>query len=185
MHTIIAYHTATRASALADYGLDRKNMTGFSIRTKTKADKAWSVDLLTAHWGSPQVVSRGRVHVADALPGLIAEFEAQRVGLLTYQLDGDGCEVVSLNSLLEKRGVATALLEAVTEVAAQAGCRRVWLVTTNDNLPALRFYQKRGFRLSALHPDAMRKSRELKPEIPERGLADIPIRDEIELEKRL
>ena len=137
------------------------------------------------HWGSPQVVSRGRVHTADALPGLIAEFEAQRVGLLTYQLEGDGCEVVSLNSLLEKRGVATALLEAVTEVAAQAGCRRVWLVTTNDNLPALRFYQKLGFRLVAVHRDAVEKSRELKPEIPFVGMDGIPIRDEVELALRL
>jgi Acetyltransferase (GNAT) family len=64
----------------------------------------------------------------------------------------------------------------------EAGCRRVWLITTNDNLRALRFYQRRGFRLVAVHPDALARSRELKPSIPEIGLDGIPLRDELELE---
>ena len=160
-------------------------MSAVSIRTKTDADHTWSVDLLTTHWGSPRIVSRGRIHAAETLPGFIAEIDGERAGLLTYHLEGDSCEIVSLNSLLEKRGIATALLEAVIEAAAHAGRRRVWLVTTNDNIPALRFYQKRGFKLSALHPGAMQAARERKAEIPERGWADIPIRDEIEMEKEI
>ena len=160
-------------------------MSAVSIRTKTEADQDWSVDLLTTHWGSPRVVSRGRVHAADALPGFIAEYNGKRVGLLTYHLKGDSCEIVSLNSLLEERGVASGLLKAVIEVAALAGYRRVWLVTTNDNTAALRFYQKLGFRLVAVHRDAVEKSRELKPEIPFVGMDGIPIRDEVELALRL
>ena len=73
----------------------------------------------------------------------------------------------------------------VRAAAVAAGCRRLWLITTNDNLPALRFYQRRGFVLAALHRDAIAASRRLKPQIPLLGLDNIPIRDELELEMAL
>jgi N-acetylglutamate synthase-like GNAT family acetyltransferase len=92
------------------------------------------------------------------------------------------CEIVTLNSLLEKQGVASRLLEAAENTAVQNACHRLWLITTNDNIPALHFYQKRGFRIAKIHLDAIQKARELKPEIPEFGWGDIPIRDEIEFE---
>ena len=79
-------------------------------------------------------------------------------------------------------GAGTALIEAVAGAARAAGCARLWLITTNDNLRALRFYQRRGFRLAALHRDALARSRELKPSIAEIGLDGIPLRDELELE---
>ena len=70
--------------------------------------------------------------------------------------------------------------------AARAGqCTRLWLITTNDNLRALRFYQRRGFRLAALHRDALETSRRLKPSISEIGFHGIPLRDELELERSL
>jgi GNAT superfamily N-acetyltransferase len=87
-----------------------------------------------------------------------------------------------MNSLAEGIGVGTALLKAVKTVAAFAKCKRVWLVTTNDNTFTLRFYQKRGFQIAAVHPKAVERSRELKPEIPTNGVDGIPVRDEIELE---
>jgi ribosomal protein S18 acetylase RimI-like enzyme len=65
--------------------------------------------------------------------------------------------------------------------ALQAGCSRLWLITTNDNLIALKFYQKRGFQLIAVHPDALAESRKIKPSIPQFGMHGIPLRDEIEL----
>jgi ribosomal protein S18 acetylase RimI-like enzyme len=105
-----------------------------------------------------------------------------RLGLLTYRFEDDACEIVSLNALTRGRGVGTALLSAAREVAADAGCRRIWLVTTNDNTPAMRFYERRGFRQSAVYRDALDRSRVLKPEIPEIGLNGVPIRDEIEYE---
>jgi hypothetical protein len=50
---------------------------------------------------------------------------------------------------------------------------------------ALRFYQKRGFVLVAVHRNALEQSRKLKPEIPLIGDDEIPLRDEIELEMML
>lgn len=145
-------------------------------------DRGWVARFLHERWGSARMVSRRRVHQADALPGFVAMREDKPVGLITYRIDGDECEIVSLDSAIEGVGIGSALIQAVREVAAPAGCRRLWLVTTNDNMAALRFYQKRGFVLVAVHREALVDSRRLKPEIPLVGLDGIPLRDEIELE---
>jgi ribosomal protein S18 acetylase RimI-like enzyme len=95
---------------------------------------------------------------------------------------GDECEVVTIRSLREGRGIARALLDAVREAARAAGCRRLWLITTNNNLRALDVYQRWGLDLVALHRDAVAESRRLKPSIPERDGRGIPIAHELELE---
>jgi len=154
----------------------------FRIRSGTERDNAWVTRLLNEHWGSCEIVTRGTIHPADRLPAFIAESDDERVGLITYRIEGDQCEVISLNSLRESGGIGTALLDAAKHAAADAGCRRLWLITTNDNLAAIRFYQKRGWSLVAVHRGAIAESRKLKPTIPEIGIDGIPIRDEIELE---
>lgn len=130
------------------------------------------------------VASRGRLQDASLLQGFVAEDGGRPAGLATYRIDGDDCEVVSIYSAREGRRAGTALLEAVG-AARVAGCTRVWLITTNDNLHAIRFYQRRGWDLVALHRDGVARSRELKPEIPERGEEGIPVRHELEFELRL
>jgi GNAT superfamily N-acetyltransferase len=122
------------------------------------------------------------MHHAAELPGFIATHYSKPVGLVTYRIDGNECEIVTMNSLLEGIGIGSALIAAVKNVAAEAGCKRLWLITTNDNTAALRFWQKRGFLLVAVHRNALEQSRRLKPEIPLIGNDGIPLRDEIELE---
>ena len=145
-------------------------------------DREWALRLVEEQWGSTKIVTRGRVHDADALPGFVARIEGEPAGLATYRISDDECEVLSLDSVIEGQGVGTALIDAVKDAAVQSGCRRVWLITTNDNLHALRFYQKRGFVLAAVYPNALEQSRRLKPEIPLTGIDGIPLRDEIEFE---
>jgi len=111
--------------------------------------------------------------------------EGRPIGLVTYRIDGDECEITTLNSLVEGIGIGSALVAAIKDAAVSAECKRLWLITTNDNLPALRFYQKRGFLLVAVHRNALQQSRRLKPEIPLVGRDGIPLRDEIELEMLL
>ena len=144
--------------------------------------RSWAQNLLTERWGSHFVVTRGRVYEADRLPGFVAFIEGKPKGLTTYRIINEECEVVTLDSLIGGIGIGTALLDAVKRVAEMRGCQRIWLITTNDNLSALKFYQKRGYRLAAVHRDALTRSRQLKPSIPEIGLDGIPLRDEIELE---
>ncbi len=152
------------------------------IRPLEPHDREWVARFIANQWGSAQIVTRGRVHSADHLPGLIAWEGGSRVGLVTYLVDGNECELTSLNTIRDGVGIGSALLDAVRDAAISASCRRLWLITTNDNLHALRFYQKRGWRLVAVYPNALEQLRRLKPEIPLIGLDGIPLRDEIELE---
>lgn len=155
---------------------------GARTRPLTDDDRDWARAVLTERWGAPRVVSRGRLIQADELEGFVAEVEGERCGLLSYRVARMQLEIVTLDALSQWQGVGTALLEAAEAHARAADCRRLWLVTTNDNLPALRFYQRRGFVLSALYRGVLDISRKLKPTIPEAGLHGIPLQDELELE---
>ena len=155
-----------------------------TVRPLGDRDREWVRTKLREVWGDA-VVSRGRLHDPAALPGFVADTGGERVGLATYRIEGGDCEVVTINAFPKGGGAGTALIEAVATAARHAGCRRVWLITTNDNLRALRFYQRRGFELVAVHRRALDRSRELKPSIPEIGLDGIPLRDELELELSL
>lgn len=133
-----------------------------------------------------QVARRGELVDAMRYPALIAEGDGKLAGVLTYVLNGQACEVLTLHATVSRRGIGTALLEAVERIAGAAGCQRLWLITTNDNIDAMRFYQRRGFRMAGLYADAVTESRRrLKPGIPDIGDYRIPIRDEVEFEKLL
>ncbi|MCK5453749.1 MAG: GNAT family N-acetyltransferase [Calditrichia bacterium] len=157
-------------------------MSPIGIERISAAHKTWIEKILTLYWGSTRLVSRGKIYDGSNLPGFIAYIDQEPVGLCTYQTVHNQCEIISLNSLKENLGIGSTLITEVIKVARRDKCKRVWLITTNDNLQALGFYQKRGFVLVHIHPDAIKKSRQLKPEIPLRGQNDIPIRDELELE---
>ena len=152
------------------------------VQVITGQERDWIGRILAERWGGPLVVSRGRIHRADQLPGFIATENDRPAGLVTYNIEGEECEIVSLDSLEPGKGIGSALVAAVVDRARSGQCRRVWLITTNDNTGALCFYQKIGFELAAIHRGAIQESRALKPTIPDRGCRGIPIRDEIELE---
>lgn len=137
------------------------------------------------HWDGEEMITRGNIYRPEQLDGFVMEDGKEWIGLLTFFVKNNECEVTSLDSLREGQGIGTTLMNAVVEEARKQGCRRVFLITTNDNMHALRFYQKRGFELVAVHRGAVNESRKLKPSIPLTGFDDIPIRDEIELEMNL
>jgi N-acetylglutamate synthase-like GNAT family acetyltransferase len=157
-------------------------MSDYSIRPLTTHDRRWVLQFIAEHWGSNIIVSKGTIYSADCLPGFVALERGEPIGLITYYIRGNECEIVSLDSTDPSKGLGTALIEAVKHTAHLAGCKRLWLITTNDNVDALRFYQRRGFTLVAVHRNAIEQSRKLKPQIPLIGEYGIPIRDEIELE---
>lgn len=154
----------------------------FTIQPLDSQQRQQAAHWIAQRWGSEIVVVHGVVYRPAELPGFVAIDGDQWLGLLTYHIDGNACEIVTLASERSRQGIGTALIEAVKHAARQAGCRRLWLVTTNDNTAALRFYQRRGFVLAAIRCGAVSRSRQIKPEIPLIGNDGIPIRDEIELE---
>ena len=152
------------------------------IRPLADADRGWVESLIVDRWGDSVVVGRGGVWKPAELPGFAAFDDGQCAGLVTYEIDGEACEIVTIDALEEGKGLGTALLEAVVGIARETGCTRVQLLTTNNNLRALAFYQKRGFRLVGLVPGAIDEERKRKPSIAEFDSAGLPIRDELHLE---
>lgn len=153
------------------------------VRPLDSEDRDWADAAVADHFGSSRLVSRGRLHHTAELPCLAAYSQGDPVGSLHYRLDDAGdLEIVSLVAVKPRCGIGSALLEAVTGHARAAGCRRMWLVTTNDNTTAQRFYLSRGWSRVAVHAGAVRRARELKPEIPLVGENGLPIDDEIEFE---
>lgn len=153
------------------------------IREYRESDRVWADPFMHAEFGGPLQARRGELLDVLALPGFVAERDGRPLGLVTYRLEDDECELAFIASFERLAGVGTALLDALLQ--AVAGCGRIWLVTTNDNLEALRFYQRRGFVLSALRPGAVDEAREkLKPQISTVGELGIALRDELELELR-
>jgi GNAT superfamily N-acetyltransferase len=154
------------------------------IREYRELDRAWADSLLDEHFGGALQARRGELVDVLALPGFVAERDSRPVGLLTFRRDGRECELAFVMAIDRHNGIGTALLEALR--AEVADCERIWLVTTNDNLDALRFYQRRGFRLTTLRPGAIDEARSgMKPQIGSVGEYGIPLRDELELELRL
>ncbi|HSK91707.1 MAG TPA: GNAT family N-acetyltransferase [Euzebyales bacterium] len=156
------------------------------VRETRPDERAWIVETLTRRWGGTDVVSRGALIDAATLPALVAERDGVPAGLLTFLPRPEGqTEIVTVDAFPAGAGTAGRLLDGVAALGRRNGWRRLWVVTTNDNTPALRAYQRRGFDLVALHRNAVVRSRERKPRIPATGVDGIPIDHELELELRL
>jgi len=157
----------------------------FDIRDLTPEDKHWVKRVLVQYWGSTVQITKGRKFDADELPGVVAQRDGSEVGLLTYHIENNECEIITHNSMAGHGGIGSCLLDAVRTKAREQGCKRLWLITTNDNTPALRFYQRREFDMVGFYRDAVTEARKLKPEIPNVGFDGIPIKHEIEMEYAL
>ena len=156
-----------------------------SLRRLTDDDLPRLRQFWIKHWGSEEIVSRGKIYRPQQLEGFVVEDSQEWLGLLTFFINDNECEVTSIDSLHEGQGIGTMLLNKTVEEARERDCKRIYLITTNDNLNALGFYQKRGFELVKIYRGAVNESRKSKPGIPQIGMNDIPLQDEIELEMSL
>ena len=156
------------------------------VRPLSESDWAWAVQVEAESWSEPLVARLGELIDPTSLPGFVAFLDGQRAGLASYAVRGEECELVTIRSLREGQGVGRALLDAARAAAVEAGCTRLWLITTNDNLRALELYQRWGMEIVAFHRHAVTEARRhLKPSIPEHGAHGIPMAHEFELELRL
>ena len=143
------------------------------------------IEFFKLHWGSSEMVISSGVYDCSTLDGFAIVKENNIIGLITYVINDYECEIISLDSIEEGKGIGTSLVKEVEKLAFEKKCKLIKLITTNDNLLALKFYQKRGFVISKVFNNAVEKARKIKPEIPKIGNDGIPIRDEIKLKKLL
>ena len=132
------------------------------------------------NWAGPIVITKGIAHDTSNSEGFISVEDRTITGYILYEFREAQCEILVLESIKQNRGIGTALIEMVKKVAKEHNCTHVWLITTNDNIHAIRYYQKHGFDIEAVHINAIKKSRELKPSIPLIGDNDILIKHEFE-----
>ncbi len=160
-------------------------MTEFIIRATQEDDRPFMREFIARRWFGEAVIIHGQFFYPAELPGFIAQQDNLVIGLVTYQTNKPDCEIITLDSLVESVGIGSQLINNVKNTAIESNCNCLTVTTTNDNLEAIGFYQKRGFKLRAIFPEAVEKARELKPTIPMIGNNGILIRDEILLEMRL
>lgn len=143
------------------------------------------IDLFIDNWGDDEmVVSSGTYQLSD-LPGFVAYDEAEIIGVITYIIRNDQIEIISLDSFRENVGIGSQLLKELEKISEEKDITNISVITTNDNLNALKFYQKRGYNIRKVIPNAVEKARKQNPSIPQFAENGIPIRDEIVLEKYL
>lgn len=155
------------------------------IKTISIENRAQINEFIIAHWFSTDMVIRGEIFDMTILDGYATYENEKIIGLLTYRLEDNECEIMSLDSIKEKQGIGTALLSKVIEIAKENKCEKIKLITTNDNINAIRFYQKRGFDMAKLYSNAVDLSRKLKPSIPLLGDFGIPLKHELEFHMNL
>lgn len=163
-----------------------KTEQGLDIVPLGDEHRDWLKSKVQEIWKSRYVVTRGIAHQPADLPGFLAKDKHGKiVGVATYRIDESECELITLDSFEQWKGIGTILIDAVEEEARRHACGRMWMITTNDNLDGLRFYQRRGYVICDVHPGVIEESRKMDPSIPITGNYGIDIRDEIELEKNL
>lgn len=152
------------------------------IRQIIDSDRVWIKEFANREWAGDKIVGKGKIHYASKCDAFIALEKYKPVGLLTFIIENNAVEIITLNAIKKGQGIGTKLFNRLVDYAREKNIKRIWCITTNDNLPALSFYKKSGLRIIKVYPNAIEKSRQIKPEIPLVGYNNIPIRDEIELE---
>jgi ribosomal protein S18 acetylase RimI-like enzyme len=152
------------------------------VRPIQDDDRPWVLGRLQDAFGDATVARKGASIDASVLPGFVATEDGRPLGLLTYEAVRGEFEVVAIISVEEGRGIGRALMDAARDYAVSAGYPRFWLVTTNDNTRAIRFYQLWGMDLCAFYRRGARCSRRAKPSLPEQGVDGIPLEHELEFE---
>ena len=145
-------------------------------------DRQAIAEFIEQHWRSKMVMSTGKPYYPHEQNGLIEWRDGRIVGLLTWIREGDDLQLLTLNSVLEGQEIGSALMLIAIEEARRDAVRKIWLTTTNDNVPAIAFYQRLGFRLTGVNVGVVDEARKIKPQIPEIGYKGIPIHDEVVLE---
>ncbi|MBN1512205.1 MAG: GNAT family N-acetyltransferase [Phycisphaerae bacterium] len=148
-------------------------------------DRPAIAEFIERHWHSRKIVTRGTAYYPHEERGFIEWRDGRIAGLLTFVVHGDSMELLTLNAVPSGHGIGTAMTLMAVDWARANNLRRIWLITTNDNLRAIGFYQRLGFRMTQIHIGAVDKARMIKPEIPEVGEGGIPIHDEVVLELTL
>jgi GNAT superfamily N-acetyltransferase len=154
------------------------------VREAADRERELALELFRRDFGRTGLVAFGQVMNLDAAPTLVAEMNGEVAGALAYRLVDAGLHVIALatDPMWQRSGVGSYLVAEAELLARRLTIPRVIVSMTNDNLPALYFYQRRGYFVAEWTPNAVAKQSKSASLV---GFAGIPIRDEVRLEKMI
>ena len=155
------------------------------IQPISEKNRQQVIEFFRKHWGSSQMIISSGTYDCAMLDGYVYLEDVAILGLVTYVLHANSLEIISLDSIQEGKGIGSRLMAEVEQFAMEHAIPKIELITTNDNLQALKFYQKRGYRITHIIPNAVVEARKVKPTIPLIGNDGIPLLDELKLQKKL
>ena len=148
-----------------------------------------SHELIEAVWRERRdgcVVSPNAAYRPEDVQGLVLlTAGGELAAIATWAPTRLGVEITTLDAIIEGHDYDAELLDAVELFLGQRGVRCATIVTSNDNLSAFQLYARRGYRLVAIHRDAMEHVRKIQPGLPTIGKDGIPVCDMWEFEKGL
>ena len=155
------------------------------IQPISEKNRQQVMNFFSQHWGSSQMIISSGTYDCAMLDGYVYVEDAAIIGLVTYVLHAGSLEIISLDSIQEGKGIGSRLMAEVEQFAMEHAIPEIELITTNDNLQALKFYQKRGYRITHIFQNAVMEARKVKPTIPLIGNDGIPLLDELKLQKKI
>ena len=152
------------------------------VREASPADRAKALELFRDVFRPAQLVSFGEAISLDDAAAFVAETDQGIAGALAWRPFDGALHILALatDPMHQRAGVGGHLVAEAELLARRQNWPRVIVTITNDNLPALYFYQRRGYRVSAILRNSIAaQTHDQKA----RGFAGIPILDEIQLAK--
>lgn len=154
------------------------------IREGEERDRPGITALFERDFGYTNIVSFGEEVVLAGAPALVAWMKGELAGALAYRLRPDTLLILALatDPMWQRSGVGGHLVAESEALARGRGLGSLRVSTTNDNLPALYFYQRRGFVVTEVVPGGLLGHIKGTAAV---GFGGIPLRDEIRMERRL
>jgi len=154
----------------------------YTIRKITSEEERSVIRKLVKNfWGEEEQLTFDREFAVGELPGYVAKLDNSIIGFVSIAETGDVVIIVALGVLPQYQcsGVGSRLIAKVEGEAKRLRKRRVLVSTSNDDLPALAFYQSLGFQIYEVKPDVVAQ----KHGAIQRGIGGLPVRDELRLQK--
>ena len=161
----------------------QKTTVKYAVKKASSQDRGEIKRLVQLFWGEQEQLTFGTTFKVSELPAYVAKKEDKIVGFVSFAELHDDLIVVALGIIPEYQGVGVGrrLVASAEKEARRLKKKRMLVSTSNDDLPALAFYQRLGFQIYEVKPNAVaeKHGKVLK------GIGNLPIRDELRLQKKV
>jgi len=162
----------------------KKNTIEYTIH-KVLSDKEREAirEFVLRFWGEEEQLTFDRKFVVTDLPAFLAKSGNTIIGFVSFAEVNDVILIAALGILpkYQDAGVGKSLIKKVEAETKRLEKKKLLVSTSNDDLPALAFYQSIGFQIYEVKPNIIAE----KHGTVLKGIGRLPIRDELRMQKFL